>query len=447
MGFGDINKGVHMFCPSCGEKNDDGNRFCGKCGKPLPVNTIAVPVTPPVPVQSPQRTGKRLSGWRLALVIIGSLLFLLILLVVAGLAFGWIHITRVSTETVSPVSNTPYLTTANYQHIASHKFPTYGAVSPQADLYASNNGSDVELYSIPEFNLLRTIQGNGSDVAWVAFSPDGHLLATVDADQTVKVWKASNGTLLQTFPVNASEEAPFVEFVDDDRVAYLGYFARSMFMWKVSDGSLQLDLSGGLTRSGNEIFSPDGNLMAEWSSFDQAAYILNLSTGNWLDNYYADYDSSVTCGAFSPDSQLLATGSHDSTVQIWNIPEQKQIAALTLDEIVKAVRFSKDGNTLYAINKFGNAWIWQWKENQSITATSPEGEYQALGVSNHEKWLAVGSLVGQIPLIDTTSGNILQTLKIEGDETTISTILFSPDDKLLISSSAFGFISVWQNMP
>lgn len=436
-----------MFCPNCGEKNDEGNRFCGKCGQPLPVNNIAVPVTPPVPVQPPKQNKKHLSGWKVALVIIGSILLLLILLVVAGLSFGWIHITRVSTETVSPDSNTPPITTANYQQIASHKFLTYGAVSPQADLYASNNGTNIELYSIPDFNLLRTIQGNGSDVAWVAFSPEGNLLATVDADQTVKVWKASDGTLLQTFPVNWSEEAPFVEFVDNDRVAYLGYFARSMFIWKVSDGSLLLDLSGGLTRSGNEIFSPDGNLMAEWSNFDQAAYILNLDTGNWLDNYYADYDSSVTCGAFSPDSQLLATGSHDSTVQIWNIPEQKQIAALTLDGIVKAVRFSKDGKTLYAMTRFGKAWIWNWKENQSITATSPEGEYQTFGVSNHENWLAIGSLDGQIPLIETSSGNVLKTLKIEGDETTISTLLFSPDDQLLISSSAYGFISVWQNMP
>jgi WD40 repeat protein len=220
-----------------------------------------------------------------------------------------------------------------------------------------------------------------------------------------------------------------------------------MFIWKVSDGSLQLDLSGGLTRSGNEIFSPDGNLMAEWSNFDQAAYILNLSSGNWLDNYYADYDSSVTCGTFSPDSQLLATGSHDFTVQIWNIPEQNQIATLTLDDMVKSVSFSKDGNILYALTRNGKVWIWHWRENQSITATPPEGEYQSLRVSNYENRLAVGSLDGQLQLIDTTSGNILQTLKIEGDETTISNILFSPDDQLLISVSAYGFITVWQNRP
>jgi WD40 repeat protein len=99
-----------------------------------------------------------------------------------------------------------------------------------------------------------------------------------------------------------------------------------MRVWKVLDGSLIWDLQGEVSRSAHELFSPDGKYMAEWSSFDLGTYLMDLQTGNYLNNFYANHSDVVTCAAISPDSQLLATGSDDATVQIWSIPGDQQIA-------------------------------------------------------------------------------------------------------------------------
>jgi hypothetical protein len=47
-----------------------------------------------------------------------------------------------------------------------------------------------------------SLEGHDQTVWAVAFSPDGKYVATGSLDQTAKIWDASSGTLLQTFPVS-----------------------------------------------------------------------------------------------------------------------------------------------------------------------------------------------------------------------------------------------------
>jgi WD40 repeat protein len=84
----------------------------------------------------------------------------------------------------------------------------------------------------------------------------------------------------------------------------------------------------GHTKQVNAVaFSPDGNLLASGSN-DQTARLWRVRDGKQLDRLTGQTDA-VNGVAFSPDGSLLASGSGgywiagDSTVRLWRLPAEQ----------------------------------------------------------------------------------------------------------------------------
>jgi WD40 repeat protein len=68
----------------------------------------------------------------------------------------------------------------------------------------------------------------------------------------------------------------------------------------------------------------------------------------------------VTAVAFSPDGQILASGSDDKTIKLWDLQTGVEIATLSgHDSYVQSVAFSPDGKTLVSGGYDKTVKVWQ----------------------------------------------------------------------------------------
>jgi transcriptional regulator with XRE-family HTH domain/sugar lactone lactonase YvrE len=205
-------------------------------------------------------------------------------------------------------------------------------------------------------------------VTGVAFSPHGNLLATADADGTVRLWNTTTWRAVDaSLPADIATGGTVngVAFSPDGNLLATADADGTVGLWNPATGqaagaSLQADTGPGGGVEG-VAFSPDGKLLAS-ADADGTVRLWTLATGQAIASLPADIGVGVKGVAFSPDGTLLATADADGTVGLWNTATwQAADASLPADfgNSVTAVAFSPDGKLLAAADADGIVRTWQ----------------------------------------------------------------------------------------
>ncbi|MBV8882612.1 MAG: serine/threonine protein kinase [Chroococcidiopsidaceae cyanobacterium CP_BM_RX_35] len=152
---------------------------------------------------------------------------------------------------------------------------------------------------------------------------------------------------------------------------------------------------------------------------------------------------SVNSVAISPKGDILASGSDDKTIKLWNLDTQQAITTLNgHTHAVKSVAFSPDGKILATGGDDKTVKLWDLNTAQEIyTLSGHSHAVKAVSFSQDGEFLASGSWDKTIKLWNVNTG--AEICQLAGHQLQVTSVAFSPhvgadnNDALLLASASF----------
>jgi WD40 repeat protein len=223
---------------------------------------------------------------------------------------------------------------------------------------------------------------DGITVEFVEFSADGKLLVTGNGQGEAFVLDAADGSIMHTFTYITEED---VNRLDKEMVS---------------------NISGGFTKS-----------------------------------------LEVECGAFTPDDRFLVIGGNLNGIKIFDLTDGSLVRHLEVQEEVDGLSISPDGR-FFAYASFRSAKVlaisnWEMIQNVEYGKDSKGSVVNSINFTVDGNFMVIAGNAGNVKLVNTRDWKTVGD-GIIPDATSIKSVRFSPDERLIAAGNGGGEVTIWR---
>jgi RNA polymerase sigma factor (sigma-70 family) len=342
--------------------------------------------------------------------------------------------------------------------------------SPVGATPARHAHSEAVTRNKPRVPIVAEVTGGVESLAW---SPDGHLLATVtnpggtpaafNHPHGVKLWDPHTGKLLRTLLETEGGRYSGVAFSPDGQTVAVVLnrlvssaplrLAVEIRQWEAATGKEKATLDAGADHCYAIAFSSDGKMLAAGGPVETESgrpvgghvKVFDPQTGKILWEQRGEEGKPVQGIAFSPDGKTIASTGTDATVKLWDAVSGGLTRTLRgHNDGVYRVTFSPDGKTLASSGLDGTIRIWDVrtgkvrhtiegyrKQAVSFVAFPPQdGNILLVAGYRAEGGGAGAGKAPELRLFDARTGKPIQVVRVN-DLGFLRSLAFSPDGKTL----------------
>lgn len=264
---------------------------------------------------------------------------------------------------------------------------------------------------------------------FVACSPDGRLGAVGCLEGNIKVWSLADGQQVHSLPIEALPLS--VRFSPDARRVAAAGTGGALLIWDVASGTEVSRLQANAVPLADVAWSPDGQQVAG-AGWDRTLRIWDVTTGNVARS--TPHPDAVWAVDYSPDGRQIATGtggvlegvaidekyaqSEDNMVRIWDSATGGLIRELKGPRhVVRDLAYSPDGKLLAAGSMDKSLYVWDVATGAAVGRVDGQTWVQSVAWSPDGKWLAAAGGVtrGNEPLLR-AAGERLRVFRVEREE-------------------------------
>ena len=286
--------------------------------------------------------------------------------------------------------------------------------------------------------------GHTDYVTSVTFSPDNRFLASGGGDGTLRLWNIEDHTNIMKFGAQLSEliETGIGQNMDNPEIIAAA----------LSGTDLNIKVLTGHTDAVRSVsFSPNGHLLASGSGIDSffgstkdyTVRLWDVETGKHIKTL-TGHKEPIGGVCFSPDGQILASGSWDKTVSLWDIETGKLIKTLIgHTDHIWSICFSPDGQTLASCGREHIVRLWNVETGELIkTLIGHTSHVNSVSFSCNNRILTSGSYDKSVCLWNVTTGEPIKTFT--GHTGAVYDVSFSSDGNTVVSGSEDGTMLLWE---